>query len=285
MRKHLRCVSHYGAQARFARLFLSGLSWFDTAVATLLDEIEALKATASTMVVYTADHGATFLGKGAPYEAGVRVPLLIRWPDGLKDCHTGSERDGARFTQGSQTPGDPRSVSDVGRATCRYRGRVSLLDIFPTVLSAAGARNDGSHGINLLPIFTRGRRVMTSKSDGLGTRALFFEVGYARAVLHGEWKLIVVHHPSDECRQREALQGARSTDAWEPLVDAKSPACRSFHGTPINILKCNFSGPSQVERGRLPGTCDMVYDAPSRHPHFCDRRQLYHLLTDPTEQA
>ena len=34
------------------------------------------------------DHGPSFLGKGAPYEAGIRVPLLMRWRAALGAAET-----------------------------------------------------------------------------------------------------------------------------------------------------------------------------------------------------
>ena len=60
----------------------------------------------NTLAIFTSDHGASFLGKGHVYEAGVRVPLMLRWPRLLPT---------------------PRRLS----------AAVALLDVLPTLLDAA----------------------------------------------------------------------------------------------------------------------------------------------------
>jgi len=43
--------------------------------------LEKLGQSANTLVCYIGDHGAQFpRGKGAVYEAALRVPLIVRWP-------------------------------------------------------------------------------------------------------------------------------------------------------------------------------------------------------------
>ena len=57
---------------------MSGLAWLDASVGTVLDTLRHEGLERETLVVETADHGASFLGKGHAYEAGVRVPLIAR---------------------------------------------------------------------------------------------------------------------------------------------------------------------------------------------------------------
>eukprot|EP00966_Prymnesium_polylepis_P109007 2522666-Prymnesium_polylepis.1 len=95
-------------QARLARLFIAGLHWLDSSVATVLDAMShELRVAEDTLVVYTADHGASYLGKGHIYEAGIRVPLLMRWPRMLG-------------------------------AGVRPTAPVALIDLAPTLLAVAG---------------------------------------------------------------------------------------------------------------------------------------------------
>ena len=102
----------------------------DSAVGRLLAALAKSGRTRDTLVVFTADHGP--LGPSAErkplrgakadlYEAGLRVPWLFRWPDRIK----------------------PRQVRNL---------LVSGVDLFPTLLAAAGADATGEiDGINLWP--------------------------------------------------------------------------------------------------------------------------------------
>ena len=78
----LYAAGHF-EQARLARLFLAGLAWLDSSVGGVLAALEAHGLKETTLVAYCADHGPSFLGKGHVYEAGVRVPLVMRWPKGF----------------------------------------------------------------------------------------------------------------------------------------------------------------------------------------------------------
>ena len=40
----------------------------------------ALEPSEDTLLILTSDHGNGLTGKGAAYEGGVRVPLIMRWP-------------------------------------------------------------------------------------------------------------------------------------------------------------------------------------------------------------
>ena len=59
---------------------VSAAAWLDATLQPVLDELKEKGELESTVTIFTADHGAFFAGKGHPYEAGLRVPLLPRWP-------------------------------------------------------------------------------------------------------------------------------------------------------------------------------------------------------------
>jgi len=269
-------------QGRLARLFAVGLAWLDDSIGSVLSSLRSLAIDNTTIVVYTADHGASFLGKGHIYEAGVRVPLIFRWPQSM------ASRLSSSSSGGGGGGGGWRSTSSV-----------ALIDLAPTLLAAAGVatelvRSYGLHGRSILPLLqTAAVRVGGDASNGIGSednggggrggggrdersngggsdrssaRPLFFEVGYARAVLRGSWKLVVVNDPIDKC--------AAPADG----------SCRNLHGESIDRFQCNFTANGHMGN-RLAGACNMTYDAVARHPGFCGRRQLYNLITDPLEQA
>ena len=82
------------------------LSRLDTGIGLLLEELENSGKADNTLVIYLGDHGAQFSrGKTSVYEAGLRVPFIVRWPGHTKAGHVANEL-------------------------------VSSLDILPTVLQA-----------------------------------------------------------------------------------------------------------------------------------------------------
>ena len=209
-------------QARLSRLFYSGLAWLDDSVGTLLDTLQETGARQSTIVAYTADHGASYLGKGHVYEAGVRVPLIVRWPEKIP----------------------PKSSS---------RAQVALLDLAPTLLAAADATSEAEslHGNSLLPMMLAGGSAGDAES-----RPVFIEIGYARAVVRGPWKLLVVNDAIDRCRS------------------AEDGTCRNLHGETIDRYACNFTANGHMANPGQRLGCNMTYDAVARHSGFCDRRQV-----------
>jgi N-sulfoglucosamine sulfohydrolase len=97
----------------------------DDVVGRLLDLVDELKIADNTMVMFLSDHGmATPTAKSNAYMDSTRTPLIIRWPGKIK----------------------PGTVYD--------QGYVSALDIFPTLLDAAGLDNPGGmDGVSLIPTF------------------------------------------------------------------------------------------------------------------------------------
>jgi len=154
-----------------------------------------------TLIVYTADHGASFLGKGHVYEAGVRVPLIIGGGAG-------------------------------GIGAQRVTAPVALIDLAPTLLAAAGleVEPDSLHGRSLVPLLTNGLPAATAATSAASSaaawsssRPIFIEIGYARAVVRSSWKLVVVNDVIDRCRS------------------PSDGTCRNLHGETIDRYQCNFT--------------------------------------------
>ena len=78
--------------------YLAMLEHLDNEVGRLLAKLEALSLAENTLVIFTSDNGGLSRvtnnaplreGKGSPYEGGIRVPLIVRWPGKVKpgsDC-------------------------------------------------------------------------------------------------------------------------------------------------------------------------------------------------------
>lgn len=112
----------------------------DRAIGKVLDEIDHLKLKQNTLVIFTSDNGGwdgatdnrpLRSGKGHLYEGGLRVPLIVRWPD--------------LIAKGN--PVQPGSVSDTP---------VISMDLTATVLDAANVKlraGEALDGISLRPVF------------------------------------------------------------------------------------------------------------------------------------
>lgn len=98
----------------------------DVGVGLLLEELEKSGHADDTLVIFLGDHGPPFnRGKTTCYEAGLRVPFIVRWP----------------------------GVSKAGVASEAF---VSATDIVPTVLDAAGIGFPRDfHGRSLRPTLVK----------------------------------------------------------------------------------------------------------------------------------
>lgn len=99
------------------------LSRLDSGVGMVLEELDKSGKRDNTLIIYLGDHGAQFSrGKLTCYEGGLRIPLLLNWPE---------------FTK-------PGTICDK---------LVSTVDILPTVLEAVGLPpRESLPGQSLLPL-------------------------------------------------------------------------------------------------------------------------------------
>jgi len=122
-------------------LYDGEVAYLDRQVGRLLDFLESRGMLENTIVVVVADHGENLGDHGIRFrhvglfDSTTHVPLMIRWP--------GEERQG-------------RSL----------RGLVQTIDLFPTLLAAAGLKAPESDGQDLQELTAEGRA---------GRRAVFSE--------------------------------------------------------------------------------------------------------------
>ena len=186
----------------------------DQGVGRIVDTLQKLGLTRNTLVIFTNDNGGEWLSRNAPlyhrkdtlWEGGIRVPLIMRWPDRIP----------ARRTE-----------AQVG----------ITMDLTATILAAAGATVPPEarlEGINLLPI-VEGRAPRVE-------RTLFFRITGSRqqrAVRQGDWKLlldagdVLLFNLRDDIGERTDLAKERPEIArrlrpllteWEKDVDAEAKA-------------------------------------------------------------
>ena len=93
--------------------------------------------------------------KGQYYEGGIRVPWCIKWPGHLK-------------------AGQKQTNPVIG------------IDLFPTIVTAAGGKIDADwkiDGVNLLPF-------LQGKQSGKPHETLYWKMGTRFAIRHGNFKLV-----------------------------------------------------------------------------------------------
>lgn len=154
-------------EARFAgiadpqRRRLAAMTFaMDRAVGTLLATLDRLELADNTLLIFSNDNGGDRIGlaasnaplrgtKGTLLEGGIRVPLIVRWPGGQRGGHGAGQRVDAP---------------------------VSLMDIVPTALAAAGVA---------APANLDGRSLGQP-----AVRPLFWRYDTMAAMRDGAWKLL-----------------------------------------------------------------------------------------------
>ncbi|MFY0653477.1 MAG: sulfatase-like hydrolase/transferase [Cyclobacteriaceae bacterium] len=134
------------------------LTWIDNAIGALVNKLKEKGVYENTLIIVTSDHGATRYGKTTIYETGVRVPLMMHWPNGIKAGQECSEL-------------------------------VQNIDFAPTFLDLAGgtiSKEDEMDGKSLKSLLDGGQEAVHDH--------LFFELGFARGVMTKDWKYIAVRY-------------------------------------------------------------------------------------------
>jgi len=146
------------------------LRWFDLAVGAVVDKLKAEGIYENTLIIITSDHGNYNYGKTTLYEGGIKVPLMMHWPAGIK-------------------------------SNSQYDELVQNIDYAPTFLELAGVnlnevqtKFDGVSLINVL-----------KGNDKPVHDYLYFELGFARGVLTKDWKYITVRY--DDKTQKKIDNG------------------------------------------------------------------------------
>ena len=184
------------------------LSWFDHAVGSVVRKLEEKGILENTLIVICSDHGNYNYGKSTIYEGGVRIPLMMYWPAGIK-------------------------------AGSRYDEMVQNTDFTPTFLELAGIDLTGIadlDGVSLKPTLAGAREAVHDQ--------LYFEIGFARGVMTKDWKYIAVRY--DEEAQRQIDKGVIFT-GWNGHTYTKPYYIRNTHlGYHSVLLNPNYFEADQL---------------------------------------
>lgn len=132
------------------------MAWMDAGIGVILNKLEQLGQADNTLVIFLADQQNT--GKSTPYECGVNIPFLAKWPDVIK-------------------------------ANSRSETLIDTADMAATILNVAKAKPmEGVHldGLNILPVW-QGKKSVLKKT-------IFTEMGQTKGVITKNWKYIAIRY-------------------------------------------------------------------------------------------
>lgn len=164
-------------QRQGSPIYAAMVESIDDSVGRVMAALRQLGLEENTVILFTSDNGGYFkatsnaplrANKGAYYEGGIRVPLLVKWPGVV----------------------EPGLVVDEP---------VTSMDLYPTCLTAAGQPprpNQHQDGLDLTPLL--------ASAGGLKREALFWHYPHynshpssvpSSAIRKGPWKLIETFDP------------------------------------------------------------------------------------------
>ena len=193
-------------------LYDGGISWIDSEVGRVLDALDELGLAEDTLVIISSDHGEEFFEHGRKthrkqlHRESVHVPLMMRWP--------------------GQLPEDVRIAGPTG-----------IVDIAPTILSAAGLPAPlASPGVDLIELAREG-----GESEGTYvTELLLFEAGPVPT------RRVGIHTPD----QNYLFRGHQAGDPW--TVHSVEPN-RAGGGASASTLLVSGSAEYQAALSLLEG--------------------------------
>ncbi|WP_033367370.1 sulfatase [Rubritalea marina] len=167
-----------GVQRQYAAM----VEALDENIGRLLDTLDTLKLSDNTLLVFSSDNGGITKfssqaplrsGKGAYYEGGIRVPVVMRWPNEIP-----------------------------ANTTCDVP--ITGLDFYPTMVHAVGGTPKPGKpidGTNLMPLMTQSGSIpnralywhfpiyLEKYSDEDGGRDPLFRTRPGSVIRYGKWKM------------------------------------------------------------------------------------------------
>ena len=209
------------------------LLWMDDALGALLQKLEDIGEIDNTIIVFFNDHGQK--SKGTLYHGGIHSQAIVWRSKG--------------FTCGS---------------TCNTT--VSNVDFLPTLLELVGKKETENlcDGHSFKPAL-----------DGIemdSRSTLFFELGYARAIVKGKYKYLALRYP--EYASNYSLQ-ERTV-----LLNDYNAFRESFGGSAISHDPTLPYGHLEM----IPGGGGAEHETFGKKAGFFDLDQLYNLEADPGEE-
>lgn len=217
--------------------YLNTVMALDRKVGTVLDLLDAAGLADNTVVMFFADHGRAMVrGKQWPYDSGLRVPLIVRWPEGHAPPDgyaAGTTSD--RLISAIDLAATTLAVAGVPRPEA-MQGRVFLgADADPPRQYVFGGRDRGDETVDRMRT-VRTRRFRYIRND-YPERPYMQRNRYKEATYPTVWVLRTLHAEGaltpaqasfmQETRPREELYDLKK-DPYETVNRADSSAYRAI---------------------------------------------------------
>ena len=179
--------------------YYSDVSWSNKQLGEVLASLEKHGLAESTLFAFTADHGAQWpFAKWNLYDAGIRVPLVVRWPSRVK-------------------------------AGAKAQALVSLIDLIPTMMDAAGAQPPKDlDGRSFLPVLRGESNHHLNEVFAMHTGDKEMNHAPMRCVRTSEFKYIINLAPQIRYTTHISEAGPRDGkmywDSWEKLAKTNAHA-------------------------------------------------------------
>ncbi len=208
--------------------------WLDDALGAILNKLEQHKILDNTIIFFFNDHGQK--AKGTLYQGGIHNPSLI-WKKGGFPCGN----------------------------VCH--AKIQNIDFAPTILHFTGANDvDGIFdGNSILPLLQNQEKSIHE--------SLFFELGFARAIIKNNYKYLAVRYP-ENIRNMTPSQRAGELNNYNNRRIKKN----------MKIVNTDPTAPMS-HFSIIPGGEQAENESYGKKPAYFEKNQLYNLNTDPDEQV
>ena len=201
-------------------------TWLDDAVGALRHKVRDMGKEKDTLIVYLSDHGVKRYGKTTLYQGGVHIPMIMNWP-------------------GHIAPGT------------RTDALVQNIDLAATFYDYAGVTLPSAYRIDGTSL----RPILEGDTDAQIHSSLFFEMGYARAVMTRDTKYIAIRYPAE--------------------VQARIDRGEKFNG--FTNRAQGIDERRALDYPYLVKNSHLGHFSSAQNPHYFELDQLYDLAGDPTE--
>ncbi|WP_309380835.1 sulfatase-like hydrolase/transferase [Cerasicoccus frondis] len=246
----LRPYTESGRFTKEQALVYAMISRLDRALASLRDTLVEQGIDDNTLLIFTSDNGPNLdhrmerfnahlrEGKMHVYEGGIRLPMVVRWPDGM-------ERNGD------------------------FHGLVHSCDLLPTLLTACGIEDESPLPLDGVDVWS----ALRDNSPQAEQPLRFWqwnrygpEVACNAAAREGNWKLV-----------RPVIPEAMETDAEEMAIDRRllnEPESFNPYWLTAPMPERTLSAPSKPELYNLANDPGEQQNLAANYPEIVDGLML-----------
>ena len=195
----------------FDATYASMLESMDKSLGDIMANLERLGVDGNTIVIFMTDNGAPSQAarneplrghKLTPYEGGIRVPMMVKWP----------------------------GVTEAG-STCE--DYVIIEDLFPTILEMADVQDYGQvggriDGVSFVPLLKQTHGYPKGRSLFWHFPHCYDQPPYS-VVRRGDWKLIYFYHDQHYELYNLAEDIGESRDLYEQRQDVAESLAATLH--------------------------------------------------------